>query len=586
MVEVKRCPIPRVVSVLITVGVLAFPACAKYGGGSGTAEAPYLIATAADLIALSESPEDYGEHFRLTADIDMNDLPSADWLGIGGGGMAFRGTFDGGGHRILHLTCIRPEGQDIGLFGQVRGLDAAIRDLHLVAPHIDAGSGSYVGTLVGRLSSGTVTGCSIDDAHVTGDTFVGGLAGWSGGTVSQCSFDGVIDGRYTAGGLVGITGPGAEIRDCRAEARVSGVTRVGGLVGAGWLAQIHQCATGGATDGQADIGGLVGASEGAIMCNCYSTTSVSGGSRVGGLVGQNARSCACSGGSEPSEIHKCYAAGPVFGEIDTGGLAGLNGESCVVERSFWDLEATGLASSDGGTGLTTAQMQSIATYLEAGWDFTGETVNRTDDLWWILEGRDYPHLWSEGPWELVVDDFESYDDDANAIFGTWIDGWDVSANGSVVGCLWPITPCPRIMHEGRQSMPYDYNNAGPANYSEATARIADLAVTHDWTHSGAETLSLWFYGDPANDPELMYVALANPDGPSATIHHTDPNATRVSVWTEWKIPLTEFSNQGVALTDIDAISIGFGDKDNPQPGGSGTMYFDDIRLHRPQPTTP
>ncbi|GEM_PF-4684400 len=578
MVEVRRSPILWTIPFLITVCVVAFPACAKYGGGSGTANEPYQIAAAADLIALGENPEDYGKHFKLTADIDMNDVSSADWPGIGGGGIAFRGTFDGAGNSILHFTSVSHGRQDVGLFGQVRGPEAEIRDLRLVAPYVDAGTGNYVAALVGRLSSGTITGCRIERAYVAGDTFVGGLAGWSGGIISQCSLDGDIQGRHTTGGLVGINGPDAEIRDCHAEAHVTGTTRLGGLVGACWLAQIHNCSTAGQIDGQSYIGGLVGASEGAIVDNCYSTMSTSGLSLAGGLVGQNAWSCDCSRGSKFSEIRTCYAAGRVSAETDVGGLVGLNGEGCIVERSFWDLETSGQASSDGGAGLTTAEMQAVATYLQAGWDFTEETENGTEDIWWILEGWDYPRLWWE---ELVVDDFESYDDDQNLIFDTWIDGWDIPENGSVVGCLWPITPCPRIMHDGRQSMPYDYNNSGSAHYSEATANIADLEVTHDWTHSGVQTLSLWFLGDPANDPELMYVALANPEGPSAAVHHKDPNATRASTWTEWKIPLTEFSNRGVILTDIDTISIGFGDRADPQPGGSGTMYFDDIRLHRP-----
>jgi hypothetical protein len=52
---------------------------------------------------------------------------------------------------------------------------------------------------------------------------------------------------------------------------------------------------------------------------------------------------------------------------------------------------------------------------------------------------------------------------------------------------------------------------------------------------------------------------------------------------EWTIPLTDLSNAGVVLTDVSNLAIGFGDKSNPQPGGSGLMYFDDIRLYLPVP---
>ena len=54
-----------------------------------------------------------------------------------------------------------------------------------------------------------------------------------------------------------------------------------------------------------------------------------------------------------------------------------------------------MTTGNGGTGLTTAEMQTAATFLEAGWDFIGETENGTDEVWWIDEGQDYPRLWWE-----------------------------------------------------------------------------------------------------------------------------------------------------------------------------------------------
>ena len=61
--------------------------------------------------------------------------------------------------------------------------------------------------------------------------------------------------------------------------------------------------------------------------------------------------------------------------------------------------------------------------------------------------------------------------------------------------------------------------------------------------------------------------------------HDDPAATQIDTWTEWRIDLQQFADQGVNLTDVDSISIGTGDKNNPQPGGSGKMFFDDIALY-------
>jgi hypothetical protein len=80
----------------------------------------------------------------------------------------------------------------------------------------------------------------------------------------------------------------------------------------------------------------------------------------------------------------------------------------------------------------------------------------------------------------------------------------------------------------------------------------------------------------ANDPEPMYVALNG----SAVVFHNNPNAALIDTWTQWNIDLQAFADQGVNLANVNTIAIGFGDKKNPQPGGSGTAYFDDIRLHR------
>ena len=82
-----------------------------------------------------------------------------------------------------------------------------------------------------------------------------------------------------------------------------------------------------------------------------------------------------------------------------------------------------------------------------------------------------------------------------------------------------------------------------------------------------------------NDPEPMYVALANSGGTPVVVYHPDPDAARAGTWTEWSVNLGQFSDQGVNLTNVDKLSIGFGDKANPLSGGSGTVYFDDIRLY-------
>ena len=115
---------------------------------------------------------------------------------------------------------------------------------------------------------------------------------------------------------------------------------------------------------------------------------------------------------------------------------------------------------------------------------------------------------------------------------------------------------------------------------------ADVTCTAQFsnvTMTGAS--GLWMNQDVgilANEPVPMYVAVANSGRAPAVVYHDDPDATRINTWTEWNIDLKQFADQGVNLANVDSISIGFGDKNNPQPGGAGTMFFDDIRLYRPR----
>ena len=89
-------------------------------------------------------------------------------------------------------------------------------------------------------------------------------------------------------------------------------------------------------------------------------------------------------------------------------------------------------------------------------------------------------------------------------------------------------------------------------------------------------------GIESNDAEPLYVAVSNSAGTPAVVYHDDPAATHIDTWTEWIIPLQAFAGQGVNLADVDNISIGLGNRNDPQPGGSGKMFFDDIRLYGPR----
>ncbi len=118
------------------------------------------------------------------------------------------------------------------------------------------------------------------------------------------------------------------------------------------------------------------------------------------------------------------------------------------------------------------------------------------------------------------------------------------------------------------------------------AALTCQAVFSNVTTSGNVT-GLWTNQDigiESNSAEPLYVAVSNSTGTPAIVVHDDPLAATIDTWTEWVIPLSAFADQGIVLTNVDRIALGLGTRDNTTvPGGSGKMFFDDIRLYRPAP---
>jgi hypothetical protein len=223
----------------------------------------------------------------------------------------------------------------------------------------------------------------------------------------------------------------------------------------------------------------------------------------------------------------------------------------------------------------------------------GELEWGTTYYWYVNEANnanpDSP--WTGPLWSfttanfLILDDFEYYNDidefepDSNRIYNTWIDGYNNPLiNGSVIG--HPDGP-PFVeesnVHGGNQSMPFYYDNA--VGKSEATFT---LTSNRDWTVKGLNTLTIWFRGNTDNATESMYVALNG----SAAVNHDNPDAVLTTSWTEWNIDLQAFADQGVNLSNVNSITIGFGNRSNPVAGGSGLVFFDDIRLYALEPAVP
>ncbi|HNS20824.1 MAG TPA: discoidin domain-containing protein [Sedimentisphaerales bacterium] len=321
--------------------------------GRGTPENPYELHAAHEVDLVGRCPYERGEHFVLLADIDLSGFDGKAGRPTMHTIASFAGVFDGNRHTISHLT-IR-SGNYPGLFGQLQS-GAEVRDLGVVDVNI-IGSGSYTGA----------------------------LAGGNEGSVIRCYSTGSVSGSERIGGLVG-SNHGSLIQ-CHSTTSVAGTSCVGGL--AGWNSgAMTECYSHGAATGSWSVGGLVGSNYGSLT-QCYSTGAAIGaataGLTVGGLVGY-----------DEGVLTQCYSAGPVRGRDGyVGGLVGFGGWS--VLQCFWDTQTSGQAAGYAGTGKTTVEMKTGKTFLEAGWDFVGETANGTEDLWWIEEGIDYPRL----VWDLV-----------------------------------------------------------------------------------------------------------------------------------------------------------------------------------------
>jgi hypothetical protein len=143
-----------------------------------------------------------------------------------------------------------------------------------------------------------------------------------------------------------------------------------------------------------------------------------------------------------------------------------------------------------------------------------------------------------------------------------------------------------------------WTQAGTDNFPMGTNTYIGLALTaHDATQTcqavftnvttTGNVTGQWAdqdIGILSNDAEPLYVAVSNSNGTSAVVVNDDPAAAQINTWTEWVVPLSDFADQGINLTDVDSIALGLGTRGNTTvAGGAGKMFFDDIRLYRERP---
>jgi len=349
------------------------PAYSQFAGGEGTAISPYLVSTVEHLNNVRFYLD---KHFVQTADIDMINV--TNWVPIGGGQLGdyanyslarFSGFYNGQGFEIRNLKIDRPDLPNIGLFGMIGHASGSnttqptvIRNVKLV--NVDVKGARGTGSLVGRVHGNANTlieNCYAINGTVVGDAVTGGLVG------------GNNSWRETPGG-----------EDNPVISQSFAVINVMRSTKAGVVDPIK-------------YGGLTGCNQKGTIRNSYSKSEVTvlERDRVGGIAG-----CIDIRGI----IENSYSMGKVTGSTGrlvgglVGNIAGPGGNSGLAINSFWDTETSGITTSAGGIGKTTAQMKIRSTFASVGWDFND--VWEMDDL--LNNHGSADRLVSESDLEMVV----------------------------------------------------------------------------------------------------------------------------------------------------------------------------------------
>ena len=250
------------------------------GGESGAAEDlgyiydsntnTYTVYNADGLMNVAELVNGGKTDINITLDKNI-DLTGKDWTPIGTSfDNSYTGTFDGGGHTITGLT-ITTKDQFVGLFGYLNR--------------------------AGTVKNVVMEGIQITSNHMFGNT--GGVAGFSWGTIENCSVSGSVSGTVYVGGVVGAQ-IGGSITGCSSSATVKGTVDVGGVAGqTNSSATLTACyATGNviiemAPNKNIAGGSLVGMNAGSSLLACYATGNVTstgsstGNVHIGGFLGDN-----------------------------------------------------------------------------------------------------------------------------------------------------------------------------------------------------------------------------------------------------------------------------------------------------------
>ncbi len=356
--------------------------------GTGDSGSPYEISSLSHLYWIAEDSSRWDKHYLQTGNIDATETNSIyeakGWKPIGNETIKFTGTYSGGGHYIDNLFINRTTEDNIGLFGYTNG--ATINQLEL------------------------------RNVNITGQDNVGALIGYNynGSNVELCFVNqGNVVGRDNTGGLIGYNYHSCNISESYTYCQVSGYDYVGNFVGFNYASDITKSYSSGTVAGMSNLGGFVGKSHTGSINNSYNRANIS---RLSGAVSTNIGGFV--GSVNNSTIEKSYNTGNITylsGSITNDkGFAGYvdSGSPGTYNGNYFDIDLSQQTSDINGTatGKTTTNMTSDALlvdytdniYLNAGWDFAGESYNGNDNIWNIGNSRNngYPYH----KWQYPTDD--------------------------------------------------------------------------------------------------------------------------------------------------------------------------------------
>lgn len=240
--------ITSAIFVLLVLAVFSINAYAL--SGSGTEGDPWLIGSLSDFDDFVADTDYWDDYIRLDVDLDLSATtyttspiaPDTNSTSTGFQGTMFTGSFNGNSYTIANLT-------------------------------IDMGSikGSYLGLFGYIDSAGEIKNLEVADCDIAGRSdadFIGGLAGFSKGTVEECAATGTLSGRDTIGGLIGYNSDGGNVNNCYGQVSVTGDDKLGGLIGGCYNSTVNDCYSTGVVSGDTDVGGLIGYNNGGTITAC------------------------------------------------------------------------------------------------------------------------------------------------------------------------------------------------------------------------------------------------------------------------------------------------------------------------------